>query len=79
MAEQVEKVMSYSCICPVDGTEKGVELLYTSNGSGVFWKNRSLNTWCDREAECKESLGEPPRCPIFLAAPRFIRREEAET
>ncbi len=76
MAEQAERVMSYSCLCPADGTEKNVELLYTSNGPGVLWKNRVLNTWCEKEAECRESMGEPPRCPIFLAAPRFLPREE---
>ncbi|MBQ7479921.1 MAG: hypothetical protein IJT01_13665 [Selenomonadaceae bacterium] len=77
MAEQIEKKLSYSCLCPADGTEKEVELLYTASGNSVFWKNRALNVWCDKEANCKECMGEPPRCPIFLAAPRFLSREDA--
>ena len=76
MAEQREKTLSYSCLCPVDGTEREVELLYTSNNGGVFWKNRAVNAWCNEEAVCKESMGNPPRCPIFRAAPRVLPREE---
>lgn len=76
VSEQMEKTLSYSCLCPADGTEKNVELLYTSNSNGIFWKNRAVNVWCDKEENCKESMGNPPRCPIFLAAPRILPREE---
>ena len=36
MAEQIEKKLSYSCLCPADGTEKEVELLYIATGNSVF-------------------------------------------
>ncbi len=75
MADPSEKRLSYSCLCPIDGTEKDVELIYTSNGQNIYWKNRASKDWCDMEATCKESLGTPPRCPIFLAAPRFLSKD----
>ena len=78
MTEQTERTLTYSCLCPADGTEKEVRLLYTANSTGIFWRNKTLNTWCDRESDCTESMGAPPRCPIFLAALRFLPREDAK-
>ena len=75
MSEPTEKTVAYSCLCPADGTTKEVRLIYTADSRGIYWKNHAVTSWCTEEAVCPESMGNPPRCPIFLAAPRILTQD----
>ncbi|MBP3722860.1 MAG: hypothetical protein J6I62_06420 [Selenomonadaceae bacterium] len=68
-----EKKFTHRAACPVDNERKEIEILYTDKGGGgPLWKSETLNKWCDKEETCDKRRGHPPRCPLFLAAPRFL-------
>jgi len=68
-----DKKFTHHATCPVDHEQKEIELLYTeTDGNKVFWRNKTLNEWCDKIDSCPKRRGEPLRCPLFLSSPRFL-------
>ena len=68
-----DKYFTHHGTCPLDKEYKEIEIIYTEkDDSAVFWKHKPVKEFCDKEDTCPKRRGEPLRCPLLLAAPRFL-------